>query len=184
MTLTGLRCEYLHTVSDPNATRMPSSLWQWVARHRGRIFAAIVVIGVAAWILYFGPEHGPQHWDEVSTGWGRCGTAQQGLISWQYCYVNGTFRNDGGTGADRFLPASDGTYGDVYAFTALFKAGLSETCGAPLDAKTHHWQTVTVTCVIAGLDLTTFQQIPLDTTKPLQVVIQSEDFFQGMPSAQ
>ena len=59
----------------------------------------------------------------------------------------------------------------------------NETCGALLDANTHHGKTVTVSCAVLGLDLTTFQPISMDTTRPVKVVIESEDYLLGIPSA-
>ena len=166
---------------------MLQAIWGRVAGNRINVIASVIVailaVGVVVANVYFIPEQAPQHWVTVSTGWGSCGTANQGIISWQFCHVKGTFRNDGGTGADRSLPTTDGTYGDVYAYTALFKVGDSETCGAPLDSKTHHGQTETVDCVVAGLNTTTLEPVPLDTTQKVSVEIQSEDYFQGMPSA-
>ncbi len=156
----------------------------WARRRSGPlIVVAIVVVGLASWIAYFGPDQGPQNWVVVSTGWGRCGTATQQSISWRYCYVHGTFRNDGGTGPNRNLPSKEGTYGDVYAYSVLFRTSSSQTCGAQLDSRTHHWQSVSVECVVAGLNPTTLEPTALDTGEPIQAAVQVEDYFEGVPSA-
>jgi hypothetical protein len=132
----------------PAAAMMPvmRKRWRWIA---ALCVAAVVVTGVMAWVLYFGPEGQPQRWTVVTTGWGHCGTNVQ--IVANYCEVHGTFRNDGGTGADRQVQASDGSYGDVYTYTALFEPMPNETCGALLDAKTHQGKTVTVSSSAFGV---------------------------------
>lgn len=167
------------------ARLLATAMMPAISKHRRRIAIAgglvVVIIGAASWVLYFGPEGQPQHWSVVSTGWGKCGSNVQ--IAANYCEVHGTFRNDGGTGADRQVQASDGSYGDVYAYTALFEPMPNETCGALLDGKTHHGKTVTVSCDVLLLDLTTFQPININTTRPVKVVIESEDYLLGIPSA-
>jgi hypothetical protein len=135
---------------------------------------------VASWVFYYGPDSEPQRWVVVSTGWGHCGmTMQQGISVSNSCEVHGTFRNDGGTAPNRYLPTSVGAFGDVYAYTALFEPTPTETCGALLDAKTHHGQSVTVSCALTGVDRITLQTTAIDTRIPIKVEIQSEDHFRA-----
>jgi hypothetical protein len=63
-----------------------------------------------------------------------------------------------------------GAFGDVYTYTALFEPTPTQTCGAPLNAKTHHGQSVTVSCAVTGA---------IDTRHPAKVEIRSEDHFPG-----
>jgi hypothetical protein len=126
--------------------------------------ALVVAAAVASWVFYFGPDQVPQRWVVVSTGWGKCGT--------NFCEAHGTFRNDGGTAPNRYIPTSVGAFGDVYAYTALFEPTSTDTCGALLDAKTHHGQSVTVSCAVMGLDPTA-----IDTRIPVKVEIHSEDHY-------
>jgi hypothetical protein len=67
-----------------------------------------------------------------------------------------------------------GAFGDVYTYTAFFKPTPTETCGALLEAKTHHGQSVTVSCAVTGLEPTA-----IDSRTPVKVEIQSEDHFPG-----
>jgi len=63
-----------------------------------------------------------------------------------------------------------GAFGDVYAYTAFFEPTPTETCGASLNAKTHHGQSATVSCSVTGA---------MDTRIPIKVEIKSEDHFSG-----
>jgi len=133
--------------------------------------ALVLIAAVVSWVLYFGQDQVPQRWVVVSTGWGRCGTnVEQGASGSNFCEVHGTFRNDGGTAPNRYIPTSVGAFGDVYAYTALFEPTPTETCGAPLDSKTHHGRSVIVSCTVTAAD----------TRIPIKVEIQSEDHFQSV----
>jgi hypothetical protein len=137
------------------------------------------VAAVASWAIYFGPDQMPQRWVVVSAGWGRCGTAVQQGVTLSFCEVRGTFRNDGGTAPDRYLPSSTGAFGDVYAYTALFMRTPTDTCGVLLSAKTHHGQSVTVSCAVIGLVHATLPPTAIDTRIPIKVEIRREDHFRS-----
>ena len=130
---------------------------KWIVAAGG---ALVLLAAVALWVFYYGPDQNPQRWVVVSTGWGRCGT--------NACEVHGTFRNEGGTAPDRYLPSSMGAFGDVYSYTAFFEPTPTQTCGASLNAKTHHGQSVTVSCAVTGA---------IDPRIPVRVEIRSEDHF-------
>ncbi|HSS92412.1 MAG TPA: hypothetical protein VLR46_00320 [Candidatus Dormibacteraeota bacterium] len=134
--------------------------------------ALVLLAAVASWVFYFGPDQVPQQWVVVSTGWGHCGTnVQQGVSAVNTCEVRGTFRNDGGTAPNRYVPSSMGAFGDVYSYTALFEPTPTQTCGALLDPKTHHGQSVTVSCAVS-------QGAAVNTGIPVKVEIRSESHFQ------
>jgi hypothetical protein len=64
-----------------------------------------------------------------------------------------------------------GAFGDVYSYTALFEPTPTMTCGALLDPKTHHGQSVTVSCAVS-------QAAAVDKGIPVKVEIRSEGHFQ------
>ena len=176
--------------------RRPGSKWPYLVLGGGCVllvgaFAVIVfLVPAAQWVMdRFNPDKQPQKWTVVSTAWGPCVTQGFGtnvpLIN--TCEAHGTLRNDGGTGADRYLAASPIPFPDLFQYTVNLSATADQACGVDLDTKTHHGKTVTVSCRLFSLgDLNRpLGAVPpaIATDRPPRATITKEDIFAGAPSA-